>query len=303
VAKEEMREILREIQSGEFAKEFVLENKANAARLQSTRAALAEHPIEQVGDKLRKMMPWCNKAKLVDKKKNWGVLSCDRAGSRMRKSHPPLAREGWSHVGLTLAATLAVGYAFGWVWSLLPLAAFLFCVQFFRDPHRERPEGDRLVIAPADGKVVMVGVIPNPFGSEKALKISVFMNFFNVHSNKIPCDGEVVETVHHAGKFLNAALDKASTDNERQVTRIRNGSEEIVMVQIAGLIARRIKCYLKQGQRVSAAERFGFIRFGSRVDLYLPPGSSPRASIGDKVKGGLDVVALLPPSESSSDGG
>lgn len=221
----------------------------------------------------------------------------------MRSSHPLLAREGWGHVGIALAATFAVGWAFGWAWSALPLAALLFCVQFFRDPHRERPEGDGLVISPADGRVVAVGVIPSPFGDGKALKISIFMNVFNVHSNKVPCDGEVVETVHHAGKFLNAALDKASADNERQVTRIRGGSGEIVMVQIAGLIARRIKCYLKPGQQVSAAERFGFIRFGSRVDLYLPPDCTPRISVGDKVKGGLDVVALLPPPGPSGDAG
>ena len=215
----------------------------------------------------------------------------------MQETHPILAREGWGHIAVTLAAAIGAGYGIGWSWSIPLFAAFVFCVQFFRDPHRQRPEGENLVLSPADGRVIAVGRFSNPYGKGEALKISVFMNVFNVHSNRIPCDGEVAALTHHAGKFVNAALDKASESNERQIVRMRCGSHDVTVVQIAGLIARRIKCYLNEGQKVEAAKRFGFIRFGSRVDLYLPIDSTPKASIGDKVKAGLDVVALLPAGE------
>lgn len=215
-------------------------------------------------------------------------------------AHPLLAREGWWFLALTLLAAAGTWAAAGWLWSLPFWVAFLFCAQFFRDPPRRRPAGGGdIVVSPADGRVVQVGRVPNPHGEGHALKLSVFMNVFNVHSNRIPCDGEVVETAHHSGRFVNAALDKASEDNERQVTRLRSGTREIVLVQVAGLIARRIACYLKAGQQVRAADRFGFIRFGSRVDLFLPEGSVAKAAIGDRVRAGTDVVATLP---ADSDG-
>ncbi len=212
-----------------------------------------------------------------------------------------LAREGWGFLSLTLVAAAGTWAAAGWLWSLPFWAAFLFCAQFFRDPPRHRPAGEDIVVSPADGRLVQVGRVPNPHGEGDALKISVFMNVFNVHSNRVPCDGEVVETVHHQGKFVNAALDKASKDNERQVTRLRCGTREVVLVQVAGLIARRIACYLKAGQRVRAADRFGFIRFGSRVDLFLPPDTVSRVSVGDRVRAGCDVVATLPEEDGGRD--
>ncbi len=218
----------------------------------------------------------------------------------MKGNHPPLAREGWIHILLTLMTTIGTGVFFGWLWSVPLFLVFLFCVQFFRDPRRETPQGDGLVVSPADGSITTVGIVANPYGSGDVLKISIFMNIFNVHSNRIPCDGEVADSVHHQGNFFNASLDKASEGNERQVSRINSSVGEVVLVQVAGLIARRIICHLRKGQKVGVGDRFGFIRFGSRVDLYLPSDSNPRVSVGDKVKGGIHIVAEFP-QETASD--
>jgi len=209
--------------------------------------------------------------------------------------HPIIAVEGVPFVIVLLVASVAAGTFFGW-WSLPLWLATIFVVQFFRDPPRVIPEGEGLVLCPADGRVIVVGEAPDPYrGGARSLKVSIFMNVFNVHSQRSPVDGTVKQVAYAKGLFVNAAFDKASSDNERNalVLRLDNGVE-ISCVQVAGLIARRILCYVKAGERLARGQRYGFIRFGSRVDVYLPPGSSPKVAIGDKVKASSTVLAELP---------
>jgi len=197
------------------------------------------------------------------------------------------------YLAIAVAISALVTWFVSW-WSLPFWLVSLFVLQFFRDPPRNVPTGPTLVCAPADGRIVMVERAEDPFAHRSALKISVFMNVFNVHSNRAPVDGEVTDVNYYPGEFLNAALDKASIENERNALRIRMDSgDEVTCVQIAGLIARRILCYVKPGDRLVAGQRFGFIRFGSRVDVYLAPQSRPRVAIGDKVYAGETVLADL----------
>jgi phosphatidylserine decarboxylase len=209
--------------------------------------------------------------------------------------HPVIAVEGIPFVlVLLLAAVAAAIFCAGWslpLWLLL-----VFVLQFFRDPPREIPQGEGLVLCPADGRVIVVGEAPDPYrGGAKSVKVSIFMNVFNVHSQRSPVDCLVKEAVYSKGLFVNAAFDKASSDNERNALVLQlAGGVEISCVQVAGLIARRILCYVKAGDRLERGQRYGFIRFGSRVDVYLPPGSRPRVAIGDKVKATSTVLAELP---------
>jgi phosphatidylserine decarboxylase len=209
--------------------------------------------------------------------------------------HPVIAREGWPFLGIALAASILVAWLAGWWWSLPLWLAALFVLQFFRDPAREVPDDPRAVVAPADGRIVAVEKARDPWLERDALKISVFMNVFNVHSNRAPVDGTVKQVWYHAGRFFNAALDKASLDNERNALwlRTRDGAD-VTCVQVAGLIARRILCYVSAGAQLARGERFGFIRFGSRVDVYLPLDAQPVAAIGDKVYAAESVLARLP---------
>jgi phosphatidylserine decarboxylase len=209
--------------------------------------------------------------------------------------HPLIAREGWPFLGIALAASVLVAWLAGWWWSIPLWLATLFVLQFFRDPPREVPEDPRAVVAPADGRIVAVEKARDPWLERDALKISVFMNVFNVHSNRAPVDGTVKQVWYRAGRFLNAALDKASLDNERNALwlRTRDGAD-VTCVQVAGLIARRILCYVSAGAELARGERFGFIRFGSRVDVYLPLDAQPVAAIGDKVYAAESVLARLP---------
>ena len=209
--------------------------------------------------------------------------------------HPVIAREGWPFLGVAVAVALLVGAFAGWWWSLPLWLAVLFVLQFFRDPPRDVPEDAAAVVAPADGRVVAVEKARDPWLQRDALKISVFMNVFNVHSNRAPVDGTVKQVWYHAGRFLNAALDKASVENERNVLWLRTRSgADVTCVQVAGLIARRILCYVSAGAELQRGERFGFIRFGSRVDVYLPLDAQPVAAIGDKVYAAQSVLARLP---------
>ena len=210
-----------------------------------------------------------------------------------RYPHPVIAREGWPFLAISVALAAAVHWLAGW-WSLPFWLLALFVLQFFRDPGRNVPADPALVCSPADGRIVVVEKAVDPYAQCESLKISVFMNVFNVHSNRAPVDGEVVSVDYHAGGFLNAALDKASLENERNALRIRLGDGRMLTcVQIAGLVARRILCYVEPGERLSKGQRFGFIRFGSRVDVYLAPDSRPRVSVGDKVYAGETVLAEL----------
>ncbi|WP_172599378.1 phosphatidylserine decarboxylase [Sulfuritortus calidifontis] len=208
--------------------------------------------------------------------------------------HPLIAREGWGHLALAVALALLVTWLAGWLWAL-PFWAFLvFVLQFFRDPARQAPVGDKLVIAPADGRIVAVEKTEDPWLKREALKISVFMNVFNVHSNRSPVTGEVKQQWYHGGAFVNAVLDKASVENERNAIWIKTpAGVDITCVQVAGLIARRILCYAKPGDSLQPGQRYGFIRFGSRVDVYLPTDARPRVALGDKTRAGETVLAEL----------
>lgn len=219
--------------------------------------------------------------------------------------HPIIAREGWPFLLAALVIALALSLASWWVLAALAWVALLFMLQFFRDPPRNVPAEPNAVLSPADGRVVRVGNAHDPYLDRDALMISVFMNVFNVHSNRSPVDAGVAQTWYHPGSFVNAALDKASVDNERNALKlVTPAGVEITCVQIAGLIARRILCYVKPGDRLARGQRYGFIRFGSRVDLYLPPDAIPRASVGDKVYATRSIVAELrqasPPNVQTS---
>jgi len=213
---------------------------------------------------------------------------------RVPYPHPVIAREGWPFLGVALALSLGVAWFAGWAWSVPFWLAALFVLQFFRDPPREAPEDPLAVIAPADGRIVAVGRARDPWLERDALKVSVFMNVFNVHVNRSPVQGTVKKRWYHAGSFVNAALDKASCENERNALWLRTAAgQDVTCVQIAGLIARRILCYVAEGAELERGERYGFIRFGSRVDVYLPPESQAVAALGDKVYSGESVIARL----------
>jgi phosphatidylserine decarboxylase len=207
--------------------------------------------------------------------------------------HPIIAREGWTHLAIATLIALALTYCCGW-WSLPAWAAVIFVLQFFRDPARIAPEGFGLVLAPADGRVIKVEKVHDPYLNRDALLISIFMNVFNVHSNRSPVDGAVENLWYFPGKFVNADLDKASSENERNAMHIKTSfAADVICVQVAGLIARRILCYVKQGDQLTRGQRYGFIRFGSRVDVYLPPDAIVKTSIGDKVSATTTVIASL----------
>jgi phosphatidylserine decarboxylase len=215
--------------------------------------------------------------------------------------HPVIAREGWPFLIGAIVVSLAVGFFLGWWWSAPLWLGTLFILQFFRDPAREVPDDPRAVVSPADGRIVEVSRSRDPWLERDALKISVFMNVFNVHSNRAPVDGTVKERWYFPGAFVNAALDKASTSNERNALwlRTREG-HDVTCVQVAGLIARRILCYVGAGAELGRGERFGFIRFGSRVDVYLPLDAEPKAAIGEKVYASSSVLAWLKTPNSTT---
>ncbi len=206
--------------------------------------------------------------------------------------HPFIAREGWAFLALAILAGLGTTWLVGWIWALPVWLLAVFVLQFFRDPARPAPAGEGLVLAPADGRIVAVEKTDDPWLKREALKISVFMNVFNVHSNRSPVDGEVKGRWYHPGAFVNAALSKASTENERNALWLRtDAGRDVTCVQVAGLIARRILCYVEPGNRLVRGQRYGFIRFGSRVDVYLPLDAKPLVAIGDKVSASSDVLA------------
>jgi len=212
----------------------------------------------------------------------------------VRYPHPIIAREGWPFLAIGLVVSFLVNFFCGFLWALPLWAVTLFVLQFFRDPARAIPDDPQAVLSPADGRVVAVEKVRDPYLQRDALKISVFMNVFNVHSNRSPVDGTVKQRWYHAGSFLNAALDKASLENERNALWLQTRSgADVTCVQIAGLIARRILCYVEQGAGLERGQRYGFIRFGSRVDVYLPPDAEVKAALGDKVYATETILARL----------
>ena len=210
----------------------------------------------------------------------------------------PIHREGWLFIALFAAVNILAFLFSTWLGAiLLPLT--LWCVAFFRDPERVTPVGPALIICPADGRMLPIvdAVPPGELGMGESARprLSIFMNVFNVHVNRNPVTGTVIAKSYRPGKFINASFDKASVHNERMSLRIRpegdNETHDLAVVQIAGLVARRIVCDLTQGQGVQRGARFGIIRFGSRVDVYLPPGTTVLAREGQIVRAGETVLA------------
>ena len=207
--------------------------------------------------------------------------------------HPIIAREGWPFLAIALVLAVA---ATAWcaTWSILLWIIALFVLQFFRDPAREIPQQPDAVLSPCDGRVIKVERAQDPYAQREAILVSVFMNVFNVHSNRSPVDGKIELVQYFPGKFVNADLDKASTENERNAVVIKTtDGQTITFVQVAGLIARRILCYVKAGDVLVRGQRYGFIRFGSRVDVYLPLTATVKVTIGDKVSATTTILAQL----------
>ncbi len=212
-----------------------------------------------------------------------------------KNNYPIIAKEGWLYIIISLFISLYLS-------SFHPLISIpfwiisVFIIQFFRDPPRRISNKKNMVVSGADGKVIAIGETIDPYQKKKSIKVSVFMNVFNVHSNKAPVDGLILKKIYYPGKFLNAALSKASLENERCaiIIQTKNNPKKIITcVQIAGLVARRILCYKNAGDKVLRGERYGFIKFGSRVDLYLPLNTSIKVQVGQNVKNGESIIAEL----------
>ena len=218
----------------------------------------------------------------------------------------PINSAGWPFIAIFAAVALALGYyaePLGWIGFVLTL----WCVYFFRDPDRVTPTREGLVIAPADGRVCLIDEAVPPaeleMGDEARPRVCIFMNVFNVHVNRAPMDGEITKIAYRPGKFFNAELDKASVHNERMSLSMHTATgHDIAFVQIAGLVARRVVCQVKEGGRLQAGERFGLIRFGSRVDVYLPKGAKSFLAVGQLTTAGETVIADLNSDEPAREG-
>lgn len=218
----------------------------------------------------------------------------------------PIHPAGWPFIGICAFVTFLF-FLFSGVLGLLALAVTAWCVYFFRLPQRVTPSGQNLIISPADGILVKIekAAPPKELKAEQAplTRLSIFLNVFDVHVNRIPIEGVIQKIAYHAGKFFNASLDKASEFNERNSVVIKTPmGPEITVVQIAGLIARRIVCDVQKGQTVSPGETYGIIRFGSRVDIYLPDGVVPEVLEGQRMIGGETILGRLPEPRSSKSG-
>ncbi len=212
------------------------------------------------------------------------------------------AREGLLFIAIA-AVVAAGGFAFAisrrswalWLAAFVLLLLALWVAYFFRDPERTGQRGPSLVVSPADGKLIMISEVDEPsFVQGRALRLSIFMNVFNVHVNRYPVDGVVKHIHYNKGKFLNAASDKSSLENEQMSVGVDTGHYRILVRQIAGLIARRIVTYSKLGQQVKQGDRMGIIRFGSRVDVFIPVGSKVLGKLGDVTTAGISILAELP---------
>jgi phosphatidylserine decarboxylase len=214
----------------------------------------------------------------------------------IRSQMVPISPEGYPFIGIFALVTV---FLF-WVWTPLGWAGTvltIWCVLFFRDPPRVTPMRDGVIVAPADGMISMVTSAAPPrelgLGDKLLPRVSIFMSVFNCHINRSPASGRIEKILYQPGKFFNADLDKASLDNERNSLVIATGAGSVGVVQIAGLVARRIVCFVREGQNMSAGERFGMIRFGSRLDVYLPEGVTPHVAVGQTAIGGETVLADL----------
>ncbi len=213
----------------------------------------------------------------------------------MRNEHQPVAVEGYPFIGLF--AFFALVFALlGWaILTVISLFFVLFAIYFFRNPERYPPDEENAVISPADGKIVFIGTVPEErYFKSDVTKISIFMSAFDVHVNRAPCSGKVMDMFYSRGEFLNASLDKASLQNEQSGILLETeGGQRLLSVQIAGLIARRIVTYPRVGDELERGMRYGLIRFGSRVDVYLPVGSTVIAEVGDRVTAGETVLGYF----------
>ncbi len=210
----------------------------------------------------------------------------------MRKPSLGLAPEGAPVIGLLALTALVFACLDWWPPALVVLILLWFAVHFFRDPERVIPRGEGLAVSPADGRIIRITDRDDPFTGEKRVCVSIFMNLFNVHVNRSPVAGQVTDVAYTPGAFVNASWDKASTDNERCAWQVRDADGAAwTFVQIAGLVARRIVARAETGDVLARGERFGLIRFGSRVDLYLPEGYNAAVGIGQAVFAGQTVVA------------
>ena len=209
--------------------------------------------------------------------------------------YPFFAKEGWPFIAVSVILFIALYFSGWFVGAFLALILSVFIFQFFRDPKRHGPKDDSVIASPADGRVIFIGKSHDPLQNTEALKISVFMNVFNVHSNRSPIEGTIKSVDYQSGNFFNADLDKASEQNERNsVLFVDKSGRKLTCIQIAGLVARRICCYVNPGDVVQRGARFGFIRFGSRVDVYLPADSRPLVTVGDKILAHSTAIANWP---------
>ncbi|SEA07842.1 phosphatidylserine decarboxylase [Desulfuromusa kysingii] len=213
----------------------------------------------------------------------------------MQNKNQPIAREGYPFIALFAFITLVLALLDWEVLTFLLLLLTLFSVYFFRNPERVVPTGDDLVVAPADGKVIFVGdVQEDRYFKKRVTKVSIFMSVFNVHVNRVPCDGKIVEMYYNKGQFLNASYDKASESNEQSGILLETASgSQILFVQIAGLIARRIVTYPVVGDLLQRGARYGLIRFGSRVDIYFPENSDVTVLLGERTIAGETVLGTI----------
>ena len=205
----------------------------------------------------------------------------------------PIAKDGYIFI-LPLAVLTGIFWALSWFWVTgLFVGLFLFVTWFFRDPERSIPEDPNAIVSPGDGKIVEIISEKDPLLDEAYTRVSIFLNVFNVHVNRVPISGKIQATRYNPGKFFNAASHKASLDNEQSAILLNNGHVTILVKQIAGLIARRIVCWAKEGDEYQRGQRFGLIRFGSRVDIFLPEGADIKVAIGDIVNGGSSIIGYL----------
>ena len=208
----------------------------------------------------------------------------------------PIVKEGWPFVGALGGAAVVTG-ALGWTVPAVALGAVtIFTGWFFRNPRRVAPCEAGLVVSPGDGKVVAIEQDYEPrYLKAQATRLSIFLNIFDVHVNRIPCEGVVENVIYQPGRFVAANKPDATLRNEQNALCIRTvGDAKVLCVQVAGLIARRIVCWVNPGDAVTRGERYGLIRFGSRMDVFLPEGSTLKVAVGDRVRGGCDVLAMLP---------